>query len=182
MSEPAPPAPDEFDPFYAGYVARVARVAAPFDELIAQRARLLNVLSPLSDEQALRRYAPDKWSIKEIVGHLADAERIFSYRLLRIGRGDVTPLPGFEENDYVPAAACDLRPFGALLDEWSTVRDATVSLVTGMPRDAWTRRGTVNNAGISARALLYIILGHVEHHRNVLAERYGVRLKPDTTY
>jgi hypothetical protein len=166
------PASDEFDPSYAGYVARVASVSEPFEELAAQRARLLNVLSPLTNEQALFRYAPGKWSVKELVGHIADAERIFSYRLLRIGRGDVTPLPGFEEDDYVRAAGSDARPFGDLLDEWAAVRDATMSLVSGIPADAWTRRGTASNAAVSARALLCIILGHVEHHRSVLETRY----------
>ena len=84
----SPPAPDEFAPFYASYVARVANVATPLEELVAQRARLLGFLSPLSDEQASFRYAPGKWSIKELVGHLADGERVFAYRMLRIGRGD----------------------------------------------------------------------------------------------
>jgi uncharacterized damage-inducible protein DinB len=170
----SPPTAEEFDPFYAGYVARVVNVSAPLEELVAQRARLLNFLSPLTAEQASSRYAPGKWSVKELVGHLADAERIFAYRMLRIGRGDATPLPGFEEDDYVRAAASDTRAFGDLLDDWAAVRDATVSLVAGMPSDAWLRRGTASGAGISARALLYIILGHVEHHRSVLEERYGL--------
>jgi hypothetical protein len=171
---PTPPAADEFDPFYASYVARVANVSAPLEELGAQRARLLGFLSPLSHKEASFRYAPGKWSVKEMVGHLADAERIFSYRMLRIGRGDATPLPGFEEDDYVRAAESDRRAFPALLDDWAAVRDATVSLVAGMPGDAWVRRGTASGAGISARALLYIILGHVEHHRAVLEERYDL--------
>jgi hypothetical protein len=174
MVQPGAPAPDEFDPYYGRYIAHAAGVTAPVDELVAQRARLLNFLSPLSDEQAMFRYAPGKWSVKELVGHLADTERIFAYRLLRIGRGDATPLPGFEENDYVPTAGADARPFGDLLGEWGTVRDATVSLVSGMPANAWMRRGTASGSGVSARALLYIILGHVEHHRGVLEERYGV--------
>jgi hypothetical protein len=167
-----PPQSDEFDPFYAGYIARVADVRTPVDELVAQRARLLNFLAPLSDEQARYRYAAGKWSIKELVGHLSDAERIFGYRLLRIGRGDETPLSGFEENDYVRTAGSDHRPFGDLLDEWAATRDATVALVGGMPPDAWERRGTANGAAVSARALVYIILGHVEHHRSILEERY----------
>jgi uncharacterized damage-inducible protein DinB len=170
------PRPDEFDPFYAGYVARVPAVSAPADELVAQRARLLNFLAPLTDEQAGYRYAAGKWSIKEMVGHLADAERIFAYRLLRIGRGDDTPLPGFEENDYVRAAGSDLRPFGDLLDEWAATRVATAALVRGLPPEAWERRGTANGAVITARALVYIILGHVEHHRSVLEERYRLVL------
>ena len=168
------PRSDEFDPFYAGYIARVANVATPGDEFVAQRARLLNFLSPLSDEQARYRYASGKWSIKELVGHLSDAERIFAYRLLRIGRGDETPLSGFEENDYVRSAGSDGRPFGELLDEWAATRDATAALVRGMPTEAWERRGTANGVGVTARALAYIILGHVEHHRRVLEERYGL--------
>jgi uncharacterized damage-inducible protein DinB len=175
LSRLSPPASDEFAPFYAPYVARVAHISAPLDELVAQRARLLGFLSPLSDEQASFRYAPDKWSVKEMVGHLADAERIFAYRLLRIGRGDDTPLPGFGEDDYVRAASSDARAFADLLHEWAAVRDATVSLAAGMPGNAWPRRGTASGNGISARALLYITLGHVEHHRQVLEERYGLR-------
>ena len=166
------PAADEYGPSYAAYVARVAGVTAPLEELVAQRARLLDFLLPLSDQQALFRYDAGKWSVKELVGHMADGERIFAYRMLRVGRGDTTPLPGFEENDYVPAGAFDARPFSTILDEWGTVRDATVSLAAGLPADAWTRRGTVNDAAVSARALLYMILGHVEHHREVLEQRY----------
>jgi hypothetical protein len=175
VTQPSAPAPEEFAPFYAGYVARVASVATPVEELAAQRARLMTLLSPLPDDHAAFRYAPGKWSVKELIGHLADAERIFSYRLLRIGRGDATPLPGFEENAYVPAAKSDARTLGDLLGEWATVRDATISLAVGMPDDAWVRRGVASGAGISARALLYIILGHVEHHRSVLGERYGLK-------
>jgi uncharacterized damage-inducible protein DinB len=125
----SPPQSDEFAPFYAGYVARVSGVSAPADELVAQRTRLLDFLSPLTDEQAGHRYAAGKWSVKEMIGHLADAERIFAYRLLRIGRGDDTPLPGFEENDYVRAAGSDRRRFRDLLDEWAAARDATTALV-----------------------------------------------------
>ena len=170
----SPPGPDEFAPSYGVYVARAAGMSAPVDELIAQRARLLNLLSPLSEEQAGFRYAADKWSIKELVGHITDTERIFSYRMLRIGRGDTTALPGFEQNDYVRAAMFNRRPFGELLDEWAAVRDATTALAAGMPDEAWTRRGTASNAAVTARALLYIILGHVEHHLNVLRERYAI--------
>jgi hypothetical protein len=166
------PSADEFAPSYASYIARVADVASPVDELVAQRARLLNFLSPLSDDRACYRYATGKWSVKEMVGHLADGERVMAYRLLRIGRGDETPLPGFEEDDYVRAADSDARAFGDLLDEWAAVRDATAALARGMPADAWPRRGSANGTPVSARALLYIILGHVEHHRSILEERY----------
>ena len=170
----APPDPNEFAPFYAGYVARVSAVVAPLEELRAQRARFVGDLSTLSDEQARFRYAPGKWSVKEMIGHLADAERIFAYRLLRVARGDATPLPGWEENEYVRTAASDERALADLVDDWAAARDATVALVAGMPGDAWLRRGTVNDGPMSARALAYITLGHVEHHRAVLRERYAV--------
>jgi hypothetical protein len=170
----ASPAADEFAPFYAGYIARAAAVPSPLDELAAQRERLRRFLSPCSEEQAMFRYAPGKWSVKELVGHLADAERVFAYRLLRIGRGDQTPLPGFEEDDYVRGGAFDRRPLADLLDDWTAVRDATIALANGMPFDAWTRRGTASGSGVSARALLYIVIGHVEHHRGVLEARYGL--------
>jgi uncharacterized damage-inducible protein DinB len=170
----SPPGPDEFAPFYAGYVARVSAVVSPLEELRAQRARLVADLSALSDEQARFRYAPGKWSVKEMIGHLADAERIFAYRLLRVARGDATPLPGWEENGYVRTAASDERALADLVDDWASARDSTVALVAGIPADAWLRRGTVNDGAMSARALAYITLGHVEHHRAVLRERYGV--------
>jgi len=168
------PGPQEYAPFYAGYIASV-----PEGDVLAiltqQTDDLRSLLAPLPLATWHHRYAPGKWSVAEVLGHLCDTERILACRALRFARGDVTPVPGFEENDYVPAAQSDARAFGGLLDEWATVRDATVSLVSGMPVAGWTRRGTVNDAAISARALVYIILGHVEHHRSVLDERYGVR-------
>src|SRR5688572_2787878 len=170
----ATPHADEFHSFYAGYIARVANVLSPGDELVAQRTRLHGFLSPLSDERALHRYAPNKWSVKEMVGHLADAERIQAYRMLCIGRGDTTPLPGFEEDDYVRAAGSDARPFAELLRDWSAARESTIAIVRGMPEEAWERRGTANDATVSARAIAYIILGHVEHHLAVLQARYGL--------
>jgi hypothetical protein len=168
-----PPASDEFAPFYAGYVARVAAVSDPIEELIAQRGGFLHQLARLSQEQAHFRYAAGKWSIKEIVGHLADAERILSYRMLRISRGDSTPLAGWDENDYAQTAGFDSRPLQDLAGDWAAARDATIALTRGLPDGAWEQRGVANNSPVTARALLYIILGHVEHHRAVMQERYG---------
>src|SRR6188474_1629863 len=104
MDDVIAPAADEYAPAFAGYVARVAAVEDPLRELTSQRATVVSRLAKLSDEQASFRYAPDKWSIKDLVGHLSDAERVFAYRMLRIGRGDTTPLSGFEESDYARAA------------------------------------------------------------------------------
>ena len=169
------PGESEFAPAFGRYVARVSSVRDPLIELSAQRARVVARLSPLSDEQAGATYAPDKWSIKTLVNHLSDAERVFAYRMLRIARGDATPLPGFEENDYARAARSDRRPFSDVLAEWSIVRDATTALAASIPEGDWAKVGTSGDAPMSARALLYIVLGHTEHHLAVLADRYGVR-------
>ena len=134
----------------------------------------MSLLSALSAAQAASRYASGKWSVTEVVGHLSDAERVFAYRLLRIGRGDETPLPGFDENTYVPSGAFERRAFADVLEEWITARNATLALVRGMPSEGWARRGRANDRVISTRALVYIMLGHVEHHLALLAERYGV--------
>jgi hypothetical protein len=165
----------EFAPAFERYVARVRQVTDPLGELTAQRDRVLSRLSPLTEEQAQFRYAPDKWSIKDLIGHLADVERVLAYRLLRIGRGDTTPLPGFDENDYARTARADRRPLTDLLTEWSIVRDATAALARNLPETDWANRGMSNDAPMTARALLYIILGHTEHHLAVLADRYRVR-------
>jgi uncharacterized damage-inducible protein DinB len=164
----------EYAPAFAGYVSRVVHVEDPLRELTTQRANVIARLAKLTDARSTFRYAPDKWSIKDLVGHLCDAERVFAYRLLRIGRGDTTPLAGFEESDYARAAQADRRQFGELLAEWSVVRAATVALATSLPEKAWLNVGTSNSAPMSARALLYIVLGHTTHHLAVLGDRYKV--------
>lgn len=103
---------------------------------------------------------------------MTDVERIFAYRALRVGRGDATPLAGFDENAYVPAAASDRRPMAELLDELEAVRAATLALFRGMPDEAWERRGVANGVPVSVRALLYITAGHTRHHLELLRERY----------
>jgi len=168
------PAADEFVRGYGPYIANVPDLDDAPTVLDAQRDRLVARLKGLSAEKAAFRYAPGKWSATEVVGHLADAERVFAYRMLRIGRGDETPLPGWDENTYVPAGAFDRRPIADVVDEFVAVRHATTALVRGTPSEAWTRRGTANNYTFSARALLYIALGHVEHHLHLFTERYQI--------
>ncbi len=168
------PAPGDIGAAAASYVAHVADISDAARVLEEQRERVVAGLSPMSSEQAAFRYAPGKWSVTEVVGHLADSERIFMYRVLRIGRGDRTPLPGFDENIYVPAGAFDRRPFAEVLDEWVSVRNATISLVRGMPSEGWARRGRANDADVTASTILYVVLGHVEHHLAILEERYRV--------
>ena len=168
------PEAGEFDPAAARYVGRMDAVTDAGRALETQRERLVSALSQLSQEQAAFRYAQGKWSVTEVVGHLSDAERIFAYRLLRIGRGDETPLPGFDENTYVPAGAFDRRPLADVLEEWVTVRNATVALVRGLPSEAWARRGRASDQAVTAAALVYVMLGHVAHHLAILEERYRI--------
>jgi uncharacterized damage-inducible protein DinB len=169
------PAPDESAAFYHGYISEVP--GEQIGKYLAEQLQdLERLMAPLDDTAARARYAAGKWSVKEVLGHLGDAERIFAYRLMRIARGDATALPGFDENAYVPAGEFDARPLGSLMGEFRTLRLSTISLVDGMPPDAWTRTGQASGASVSARALAYIIVGHVAHHVGVLRERY--RLSP----
>lgn len=168
------PGTDEFAPFYAGYIARIPVGADPIRELDAQLQTLPKNLSAVGEAGAGFRYASGKWSIKEVIGHLADAERIFGYRLLRIARADQTPLSGFDENDYVRAAGFDRRSLADLIGEWEAVRCSTAALANGLEPALWDRRGTASGNSVSARALIYIIPGHVLHHLEVLRSRYGV--------
>ena len=170
----SPPGEGEFAPFYAGYVERGRRAGDLRHLLTRQVGRVRAAVEPLTDAEALSRYAPGKWTVKEVLGHMADAERIFSYRLLRIARGDETPLAGFEENAYVRAAGSDALPASVLLDDLDAARRSTLSLLGTLSQEALARAGRASEQPVSARALLYILAGHVEHHLGVLSERYGV--------
>ena len=167
----ARPQSTEYSPYYAGYIAQVPD-GDVVQVLRAQIGETLALLRAIPDERASHRYAPGKWSIKEVVGHMADVERVMAYRALRIARGDATPLPGFDENAYVPAANFEARSLGSLAHELEQVRHATVAFLETLEPDAAARRGTVNNFAISARALVYIITGHERHHVRLLRERY----------
>lgn len=172
LSIPRPLA-DESIPYYHGYIAKVAGENLG-EQLPAQIQELDRMFEHVTDRAALARYADGKWSIKEVVGHLSDTERIFGYRLLRIARADPTPLPGYDENAYVPAGDFDRRPLNTLLDELRAIRLSTRAMIEGLPLEAWTRRGVANGKPISARALAYIIVGHVNHHMGTLRELYGL--------
>ena len=132
----------------------------------------LALLRSIPEERGGFRYAPDKWSIKELVGHLIDSERIFSYRALRFARGDKTELPGYEQDDYVRGGSFDEVPLADLAAELASVRQATVLLFKHLNGEAWTRRGSANDSEVSVRALAHIIAGHELHHRSVLRDRY----------
>jgi uncharacterized damage-inducible protein DinB len=169
----ARPDVSEYAPFYHGYVTGVPD--GDIVALVREAGReLVSAIAAIPEERAGFRYAEAKWSIREVIGHMIDAERIFSYRLLRIARGDATPLPGFEENDYVRTAGSDARTMASLLKELAAVRESTALLYESLPDDAWVRRGVASEKEVSARAIAYIVVGHAMHHLRVLRERYGV--------
>ncbi len=169
----ARPAAGEYAPYYGKYIEKV-----PHDDALASLATqaedTLRLVRGLDDARALHRYAPGKWSVKEVLGHVSDAERVFAYRALRIARADETPLAGFDENAYVPAGRFDARPVESLAAEFAAVRAATLALFRALDADALLRRGTASGQPVSVRALAWIIAGHERHHHALLVERYGL--------
>ena len=143
-----------------------------FAALSQQIEDLNTALGSLTDEQALFRDAPGEWSIKEVIGHLNDGERVFSYRLLRISRNDATPLPGFEQNDFVREAGFDAHPFKDILQEFEHLRRANLLAIRNLTDEALLRLGTASGYPVSARALIHIMVGHVDHHLASLHEKY----------
>jgi hypothetical protein len=131
----------------------------------------LALLRRTSEEVANTRHPPYTWSIKEVVGHLTDTERVFGHRALRFARGDQTPLPGFDENNYVRAANFDAQPMAALLDQFEQVRRSHLLFFGHLPEEAWERGGVANNNAVTVRALAYIIAGHERHHAAIVAKR-----------
>lgn len=166
------PQASEFNPFYAGYIGKVTG-RGPLDQLQDQTASFER-LRRLSDEDAAKRYAAGKWSVKELLGHISDTERLFSYRLLHIARGDQAALAGMDEKAWSAVAPHDHRRIAALADEMLAVRAATVALIESLDAAALGRNGVANNYPISARALVWILPGHAQHHLDILRERYGV--------
>ena len=164
------PEAGEHDPYYAKYIVRVGDDALA--ALRAGSAATPRLLSGVTETQARFRYEPGKWSVKEVLGHLMDAERVWAYRALRIARGDQTPLAGFDENAWVPEGHFDSRPLPGLVSEYSTVRAATLALFASLEPEWLTRRGTAIGQEVSVRALAHIIAGHELHHVNLLRERY----------
>ncbi len=165
------PAPSEHAEFYANYIAKVPGTDV-LGVLEAQRLQMLQLFTGRSERDGNFRYAPGKWTIKEVLGHVTDTERIFSYRALRIARGDSTPLPGFEQDDYVRDGAFGERTLADLAEEFGAVRTASIALFRSFPEAAWERRGVANQKEVTVRALAFITAGHQMHHRVILEERY----------
>jgi hypothetical protein len=165
------PQSNEYAPYYDRYISLVSGDNI-LDILDDERRKFVLLLSGRSEEDGNLRYAPDKWTVKELLGHINDTERIFSYRALRIARGDQTPIEGFEQDDYVRNAAFNSRSLEEMVEDYIAVRRATVSLFRDLSPEAWTRRGVANNNEVSVRAIAYTIAGHDLHHRRILEERY----------
>jgi hypothetical protein len=165
------PAGDEHIPYYSTYIDRV-----PDGDIVEilkkDTPETLAFLRAIPESRLDYRYAPDKWNIRQIVGHLADGERVFQYRAWRFSRGDTTPVPGFEENLYVANAPFESVSIEDLISEFEHLRMATINLFSSMTEEMMSRRGVANDAEISVRAMAYIIVGHVTHHLGVLRERY----------
>lgn len=167
------PEKTEYDPYYETYVSLMPESDA-LPALAAQPEELQSLLGSLPEEKGLHSYADDKWTIKELIGHLIDGERMFAYRLFRISRGDKTPIEGFEQDGYIENAHSNDRTFADLLEEFRLLRRANMLFFDNLTDDAWSRIGTANNVQISVRALAFIMAGHIRHHISILKERYLV--------
>ena len=168
------PDTSEFATFYAGYIGKVpdSGPAKLLEEQIAQ----LEKLQALPEDKANHAYADGKWSVKEVIGHIADGERVFSYRLTRIARGDATPLAGFDENAWAKTAPHRRRKIADVVNEMNAVRRTTLALIDSLDDGAIANTGVANNIPVSARAICWIMAGHTKHHLDILTERYGVSI------
>jgi hypothetical protein len=167
------PQPSEFAQFYAGYIGKVPD-SGPVGQLTDQIGELEKLRS-LAEDKGNYAYADGKWTVKEVIGHLADAERVFSYRLTRIARGDQTPLAGFDENAWAKTAPHGRRKMSSVVDEMIAIRRSTLALIDSLDDSTIGNSGVANNNPVSARAICWILAGHTRHHLDILAERYGVK-------
>jgi hypothetical protein len=167
------PASTEYAEPYARYVANV-----PEEDILSaieqQSTETQKLLASLDETKAAYRYAAEKWSVKEVLGHVIDGERIFAYRALAIARGETQPLPGWDENPYVASAKFDAWKLGDLSEHYALVRRSNIVLFRNFPDEAWDREGVASNNPITVRALAWIMVGHERHHLRVLRERYLV--------
>lgn len=165
------PEKNEYAPYYETYISLIKG-----DDILSvlkqNKIEMQNILAEITEEKAHFRYAEGKWSIKELVGHMIDTERIFAYRALRFARNDQTPVEGFDQDPYIENAAFDNCEFTDLIAEFAFVRDANILMFQNFPNEAWTRTGTASENSVSVRALAFMIAGHELHHLNILKERY----------
>ena len=165
------PQDDEYAPYYALYISKVE--VADVDSALEQQLGLTSeILQQFGEERADRRYAPDKWSVKQVVGHLIDVERIFTTRCLAFARGHRAPWPDMDQDEYMRLANFDRRSLAKLGEELATVRASSLALFRSLEEEDWARRGTASGCEFTARSIPWIIAGHERHHVGVLQERY----------
>jgi hypothetical protein len=167
------PSGTEYAPFYAGYVALVPE-AEILDVLEGQVAEILALAGRAAGEKEGHRYAEGKWSVRQVMGHLVDAERVFAYRAFCFSRGETAGLPSFDENAYVAAARSDAFPLRELAEELALVRRSSLAFLRRLEPGEWARTGVASGHPVSVRALAWIMAGHPRHHLGILRERYGV--------
>ena len=165
------PEAGEFAEYYGKYIGKVPGLDL-LGILEAERMQMSRLVSGRSEVHGNFRYAPDKWTVKEILGHVTDAERIFTYRALRIARGDQTPLPSFEHDDYVKNGGFAARTLADIVEEFDAVRGASITLFRSFDDAAWGRIGVARQRQVTVRALGFITAGHQIHHRMILEENY----------
>ncbi|MCM3737415.1 DinB family protein [Bacillus cytotoxicus] len=165
------PEANEYNPYYSTYINLLPE--GDIGQILEEQIKETNlVLKDISDSEGLFRYAPNKWSVKEVLGHIADTERIMAYRLLSIARGETVDLPGYNDDMYVLRAGFDKQSIQNLLENLTIVRQSTVHLIKSLDAEAWLQRGIANNSEVTVRALAYIIGGYELHHRKIIKERY----------
>jgi uncharacterized damage-inducible protein DinB len=165
------PQPNEAASYYSKYIERVSS-----DDIVAvlttQLEETVDLLSDISEEQSLYRYASDKWSMRELLGHVNDTERVFTFRALWVARGFQDPLPSYDQEVAVAAAGSDKVSWVSHIDEFRAVRSATVAFFRNLPAEAWLRSGIASDNSVTVRAIAYIVAGHASHHLAILRERY----------
>lgn len=169
------PGASEFNEYYGRYISLVDGEADLLGVLEEQMRETRDLFAGFPEERGSHAYAEGKWTIKELISHLLDGERIFGYRLLRIARGDETPMEGFEQDGYVENSHANGRTFNDLLCEFGELRASNLRLMRSMDEADWQRAGTASGFPVSARALAFIMAGHVRHHLNIVTERYLVK-------
>lgn len=165
------PEKSEYDPYYERYISLIIdNDIVPV--LAGQVTELQDLFTALPEEKGTYAYETGKWTIKEVLSHLIDGERIFAYRVFRIARGDKTPIEGFEQDGYIENSHANERTFAELLDEFNLLRRANVLFFKNLDRDDWVRIGTANDVEISVRAISFVMAGHIRHHITILRSRY----------
>ncbi len=167
------PQPGDYAPFYQPYLDATAPIDDAHD-LLARQSDVLAYMTTWPEEKAAHRYADGKWSVTQVVGHMADTERVFAYRLLRIARADTTPLAGFDENAWQLAAGFESRTLASVVAELKAVRFASLALIRSLDEAALDREALANGKRVTARALVWLVAGHFAHHAGILRDRYGV--------